>query len=141
MYSNSQILAAVLNKWMQPILDSLLASKMQSFGFLTALENKIKATGWVSGKWSIMQDLSPLVEGISGSIVTPVLSQYISMIDDANVPVVAHQIIDKWIESGEVVLLEGKVTLELADLQELKRLLNINLPLTKNETPYEVKMN
>ena len=141
MYSNAQILAAVLNKWMQPILDTLLSGRMQSFGFLNSLENKIKSTGWVSGNWSIMKDISPLIEGVSGRIITPVLTQYMSMLDDASIPSLAHDIVDKWLSAGKVELLEGKIVIERSDLQDLKRLLNANMPIIEKETPYQVKEN
>ncbi|MBR5184050.1 MAG: hypothetical protein IKW15_06240 [Bacteroidales bacterium] len=141
MYSNAQILAAILNKWMQPILDTLFAGRMQSFGFFNSLENKIKSTGWVSGNWSIMKELSPLIEGVSGRIITPVLTQYMSMLDDASIPSLAHDIVDKWLSAGKVELLEGKIVIERSDLQDLKRLLNANMPIIEKETPYQVKEN
>ena len=141
MYSNAQILAAILNKWMQPILDTLLSGRMQSFGFLNSLENKIKSTGWVSGNWSIMKELSPLIEGVSGRIITPVLTQYMSMLDDASIPSLAHDIVDKWLSAGKVELLEGKIVIERSDLQDLKRLLNANMPIIEKETSYQVKEN
>ena len=140
MYTNAQILSAVLNKWGQPIVDAFLRSRLQSIGFLQNIESKVKATGWVSPNWTIMQDLTPFIESITGAVITPMLSNYLSQIDDDAIPKVAHDIVDNALKHGKLELLERKIILENSDLVELKNLLNYNLPLNK-ETVYEVKLN
>jgi hypothetical protein len=52
-YTNSQILAAVLNKWLQPVVLQLSQAKMASFPFVQAIENKVKSIGFVSPNWSL----------------------------------------------------------------------------------------
>jgi hypothetical protein len=137
MYTNAQILSAVINKWVQPVIRTFLQGKVQSLGFLQNIEAKVKSTGWVSPNWSLMQDLSPIMEGVTGSIVTPVLSKYLSMVDDASIPKMAHDIVDEALKQGKLSILEGKVELETEDLIELKQLLNYNLPVT-DEQGYKV---
>jgi hypothetical protein len=137
MYTNAQILSAVINKWAQPLIKTLLAGKVQSIGFLQNLESKVKSTGWVSPNWSLMQDLSPIMEGITGSLVTPMLSKYLSMVDDASIPKMAHDIVDEALKQGKLSIMEGKVELETEDLIELKNLLNYNLPM-REEQAYKV---
>lgn len=134
MYTNAQILSAVINKWAQPLIKTLLAGKVQSIGFLQNLESKVKSTGWVSPNWSLMQDLSPIMEGITGSLITPMLSKYLSMVDDASIPKMAHDIIDEALKQGKLSIMEGKVELETEDLIELKNLLNYNLPMREEQT-------
>jgi hypothetical protein len=134
MYTNAQILSAVINKWAQPLIKTLLAGKVQSIGFLQNLESKVKSTGWVSPNWSLMQDLSPIMEGITGSLVTPMLSKYLSMVDDASIPKMAHDIVDEALKQGKLSIMEGKVELETEDLIELKNLLNYNLPMREEQT-------
>jgi hypothetical protein len=81
-----------------------------------------------------MQDLSPIMEGITGSLVTPMLSKYLSMVDDASIPKMAHDIVDEALKQGKLSIMEGKVELETEDLIELKNLLNYNLPMREEQT-------
>jgi hypothetical protein len=137
MYTNSQILAAVLNKWAQPFIGTILSGKINSVPALSMAENWIKNLGIVSPNYSIVQDLMPIVSGASDMIVQPMLAKYLAMVDDASLPAMAHGIVDKAIENGELTLAEGFLTFEESDLKKLKRLLELNLPL-KNEECYNV---
>ena len=138
MFTNAQILSAVLNKWAQPFIKTMLTSKVNSIGFLHNIETRIRATGWVAPNWQLMQDLSPMMDSITGSIVTPMLTRYISQLDDATIPQMAHNIVDDAIKNGSLTLFDGKVVFEQEDLQELKNLLNYNLPI-KAEDVYHVR--
>lgn len=138
MFTNAQILSAVINKWSQPFVRTMLSGKVQSIGALRNIEEKIKSTGWVSPQWSIMQDLNPILESVSGSVITPMLSRYLSQLDDDAIPQMAHSIVDNAIKNGSLSLFDGKLELEREDLEELKKLLNYNLPIDE-EKVYEVK--
>jgi hypothetical protein len=138
MYTNSQILAAVVSQWMQPLIGSLVTGKISSIPMLGAAENWVKNLGIVSPNYSIVKDLMPIIGGASDVIIVPVLNKYLSMVDDASLPAMAHGIVDKAIENGELSLAEGYLTFEEADLKKLKRLLELNLPLTA-ESGYIVK--
>lgn len=129
MYSNSQILAAVVSQWMQPLIGSFVGSKIGNVPMLGAAENWIKNLGIVSPNYSIMKDLMPIIGGASDVIIVPMLNKYLSMVDDASLPAMAHGIVDKAIENGELSLAEGFITFEETDLKKLKRLLELNLPL------------
>ena len=129
MYTNSQILAAVVSQWMQPLIGSFVTSKMGGIPFLGAAENWVKNLGIVSPNYSIIKDLMPIIGGASDVIVVPMLNKYLSMVDDASLPAMAHGIVDKAIENGELTLAEGYITFEEPDLKRLKRLLELNLPL------------
>lgn len=130
-YTNAQILSAVLNKWLQPVVLQLSQTKMQSFGFVQAIENKVKSTGWVSPNWTLTRELAPIIEPITNSIVQPMLNKYLSNVPDEAIPAMAHGIIDKAMADGQLELMEGKFVFEKEDLQELKNLLNYNLPLSE----------
>ena len=138
MYSNSQILAAVVSQWMQPLVGSFVTSKIGNIPFLGAAENWMKNLGIVSPNYSIMKDLMPIIGGASDVIIVPMLNKYLSMVDDASLPAMAHGIVDKAIENGELSFAEGYLTFEEADLKRLKRLLELNLPLPA-EVGYIVK--
>ena len=133
MATNADILGAVINKWSQPLIGTFLNSHMQTIPFIQGLQNKIRSTGWVSQSWTLMGELSPIMEGISGNLVAPVLKKYLSQVDDASIPKMAHAIVDNALKKGELSLFEGKVTFEEDDLKQLKRLLELNLPYNKDK--------
>lgn len=128
MYRNADILSAILNKWAQPLIGTFINSHVQSIPFVQGLQNKIRSMGWVSPNWSLFTELSPLMESVTGNIVAPMISKYVSQIDDASIPKMAHGIVDNAIKNGELSLFEGKVVFEESDLKQLKRLLELNLP-------------
>lgn len=133
MYTNSQILAAVVSQWVQPLIGTLVTGKISNIPMLGAAENWVKNLGIVSPNYSIIKDLMPIIGGASDVIIVPMLNKYLSMVDDASLPAMAHGIVDKAIENGELSLAEGYLTFEEADLKKLKRLLELNLPLPKDE--------
>ena len=133
MYRNADILSAVLNKWAQPLIGTFINSHVQSIPFVQGIQNKIRSMGWVSPNWSLFTELSPLMESVTGNIVAPMISKYVSQIDDASIPKMAHGIVDNAIKNGELSLFEGKVVFEESELKQLKRLLELNLPYNPAE--------
>ena len=131
--NNGRILVAVLNKWAQPFIKELLKNSVQSSSIVKAIQNKVINSGWVSPNWSLFAELSPLMESVTGNIVAPMISKYVSQIDDASIPKMAHGIVDNAIKNGELSLFEGKVVFEESDLKQLKRLLELNLPYNPAE--------
>ena len=79
-----------------------------------------------------------IVGGASDVVALPFLNKYISMIDESSIPIMAHSIVDNAIEKGELLLADGALIIEEADLKTLKRLLELNLPLAKEDV-YIVK--
>lgn len=128
-YTNSQILSAVLNKWLQPVVLQFSQAKMSSFPVVQAIENKVKHIGFVSPNWSLTQELAPMIEPITNSLVQPFLNRYLSNIPDEAIPAMAHKIVDTALENGKLELMEGKLIFDKEDLIELKKLLNYNLPM------------
>ena len=128
MATNAKILGAVLNKWAQPLIGTFLSSHIQNIPFVQGLQNKIRNMGWVSNQWSVMKELSPIMESVTGNLVAPMIDKYLQGIDNSSIPKMAHAIVDDAIKNGELSLFEGKITLEKDDLQHLKRLLELNLP-------------
>lgn len=133
MATNAQILSAVINKWVQPLLGAFLNANIQSIPIIQGLQNKVRSTGWVSPNWSLIAELSPIMESITGNIVAPMINKYISQIDDASLPKIAHEIVDNALKNGELALFEGKVIFERSDIEHLKKLLDLNLPYNPSE--------
>lgn len=138
MFSNRQILAAVLNKWLQPALNQMAGAKLMQLPFLSNIEAKVRSTGWVSPMWSMANEVAPLLGGVTTQLVEPMISQYLQGIPDQAIPKMAHQLVDNAIKQGQLSLFEGNVVFELCDLEELQKLLKYNLPI-KEEECYQVK--
>lgn len=137
MFSNRQKLAAVLNKWAQPALQDLIGSKLNGLPFLANAESKLKSMGWVSPMWSLGKEIAPLFNGLSSSLVEPLIERYLQNIPDDTIPQLAHNIVEDAIKNGGLSLFEGNIEFEVEDLEELRILLRYNLPITKSET-YQV---
>lgn len=128
MATNAKILGAVLNKWAQPLVGTFINSHLQSIPFVQSIQNKIRSMGWTSPNWSLVSELSPLMESVTGNLIAPMIERYLAGIDDGSIPKMSHSIVDDALKNGELVLFEGKITFEESDLKQLKRLLELNLP-------------
>jgi hypothetical protein len=133
MATNAKILSAVLNRWAQPLVGTFLNSHIQNIPFVQGIQNKIRSMGWVSSNWSVMSELSPLMESVTGNLIAPMVEKYLGGIDDASIPKMAHSIVDDALKNGELSMFEGKVVFEASDLKKLKRMLELNLPYNSNE--------
>ncbi|WP_289160461.1 hypothetical protein [uncultured Parabacteroides sp.] len=138
MFSNAQKLAAVLNKWAQPAIQGLLGSRLGQLPFMANIDAKLRSTGWVSPMWSLSKEISPLIDGLSSSLVEPMLAKYLQGIPDDSIPELAHKIVEDAIKNGGLSLFEGKVEFEPEDLEELKTLLRYNLPVEEKTNTYKV---
>ena len=138
MFSNAQKLAAVLNKWAQPAIQGLLGSRLGQLPFIANIDAKLRSTGWVSPMWSLSKERAPLMDGLSSFLVEPMLARYLQGIPDSAIPELAHKVVDDAIKVGSLSLFEGKVEFEKDDLEELKMLLQYNLPINVSANSYEV---
>lgn len=138
MFSNAQKLAAVLNKWAQPAIQGLLGSRLGQLPFIANIDAKLRSTGWVSPMWSLSKEIAPLMDGLSSSLVEPMLARYLQGIPDSAIPELAHKVVDDAIKVGSLSLFEGKVEFEKDDLEGLKMLLQYNLPINVSANSYEV---
>ena len=138
MYSNAQKLAAVLNKWAQPAIQGLLGTRLGQLPFIANIDAKLRSTGWVSPMWSISKEISPLLDGLSSSLVEPMLARYLQGIPDEAIPELAHKVVEDAIRNEGLSLFEGKVDFETDDLEELRTLLRYNLPVPEKTGSYEV---
>ena len=137
MYSNVEILSAVIAKWVQPLITSIATANMSKIPFIGNIEAKIKATGWVSPNWNIVSELSPFMPSVSQAMILPALSNALSGVSDDQIPAFAYGIVDTAIENGSLEILDGNVKFSKEDLQQLRRLLELNLPLPTES--YKVK--
>jgi len=138
MYSNAQKLSAVIAKWLEPAVEQIGMERIMAIPALNAIQNKVRSTGWVGPNWSMAKELSPFLSKVGSKVMEPVIQSMISGYPDKELPAIAHRIVDTAIEQGEIKLFEGNVTFNEDDLQVLKRLLDINLPMEEADE-YVVK--
>ena len=138
MFSNAQKLAAVLNKWAQPAIQGLIGSRLGQLPFIANIDAKIRSTGWVSPMWSLSKEIAPLMDGLSSSLVEPMLARYLQGVPDSAIPELSHKVVNDAIKNGSLSLFEGKVEFEKDDLEELKTLLQYNLPINDSPNSFEV---
>lgn len=136
-YTNSQILAAVLNRFAQPLIKEYAGSKIKQAAGYQIAENMIKKWFPVSPNYSLMNDISFAINGATDRAIVPVLNGFIAKMPDDMIPVIAHSIVDSALQNGKLDFIEGKLTFDKHDLEELKKLLEYNLPLDKTKE-YEV---
>lgn len=128
MFTNREILSSVMMHWMKPMFESGVVGKLMG-NFLAP-----------SGKFSIGNALAnafaPLLSDSATAIVDGALKKVLMMIPDENIPEFARDFVQSGIKRGGIDLFG--VEIEKEDLEELARLLEINLPVV-SETRYQVK--
>ena len=93
--------------------------------------------GWVSPMWSLGKEVSPLLGGVSTSLIEPLLNRYLQGVPDDAIPNLAHNVVSDAIKNGGLELFEGNIVFEVEDLEELQNLLRYNLPIVESDS-YQV---
>lgn len=137
-YSNSQILAAVVSEWARPAISQIAVGNIMRLPMLQSLQSTICSLGLVSGTYNLQKDIEPLIQPVVNSLITPMLSKYFGQIPDESIPQMAHDIVEKVRYNGPLSILEGVVTFDEEDLDELAELLQKNLPV-ESVDHYQVK--
>ena len=137
-YSNSQILAAVVSEWARPAISQIAAGNIMRLPMLQSLQATIGSLGLVSGAYNLQKDIEPLIQPVVNSLITPMLAKYFGQIPDERIPQMAHDIVEKVRYNGPLSILEGVVTFDEEDLDELAELLQKNLPV-ESVDHYQVK--
>lgn len=137
-YKNSQILAAVVSEWARPAISQIAAGNLMRLPMLQSLQATIGSLGLVSGDYALQKDIEPLIQPVVNSLVTPMLTKYFGQMPEESIPQLAHDIVDKVRYNGPLSILEGLITFDEDDLDELADLLQKNLPVEKVEG-YQVK--
>ncbi len=137
-YKNSQILAAVVSEWARPAISQIAAGNLMRLPMLQSLQATIGSLGLVSGNYALQKDIEPLIQPVVNSLVTPMLTKYFGQMPEESIPQLAHDIVDKVRYNGPLSILEGLITFDEEDLDELADLLQKNLPVEQVEG-YQVK--
>lgn len=137
-FKNSQILAVVVSEWARPAISQIATGKLMHLPMLQSMQATIASLGLVSGDYALQKDIEPLIQPVVNSLVTPILAKYFGQIPEESIPQMAHDIVEKVRYNGPLSVLEGMVTFDEEDLDELADLLQKNLPVETTET-YQIK--
>lgn len=128
-YSNAQILAAVMSEWARPAISKIAANNIMRLPVFQSMQATISGLGLVSGNYSLQADIEPLIQPIVNALVSPMLAKYFANVPDCSLPQMAHDIVSQLRFKGSIPILEGLITFEEEDLDELADLLQKNLPV------------
>lgn len=133
-FSNAQKLAAILSDWAKPAIAQIASSKMSNIGFVKSIQDSIIGLGIVGRNYNIASDIQPLIKPAIEAIVEPMLAEQLSKIPDVAIPQMARNIIDELGRTGSLSILDGLIVLEAADIEELRTLVERNLPCAVHES-------
>lgn len=142
MYSNIEILTAVLVTWAKPMVDEIVEHRLGNLQPVAAASEWVKKYFPVPNNYTIVRDLSflamPAFEIMVGNFVRTSLGKL--DIKDLDIPVYVNKIVNSLIEQANdkgCISLFNTVEIEKEDLEKLRYLLQKNLPI-EEYAKYEV---
>jgi hypothetical protein len=135
--SNAQKLAAVVSFWARPALTQLATSRLSSLPMMQNLQQSIVASGLVSQAYNISADLIPIMAPVINNLLQPYLEKQLAQLPDESIPALARDVLAEAEKKGSMSIMDGFLTLEAQDIQELRQLVEKNLPMADRQG-YEV---
>lgn len=132
-YSNADILAAVVSEWARPAISQIACEKIGKMQLLQNMQQGLLNSGLVGANYKITSDIQPFMHSAVNNLVQPILRRYFSQIPEESIPALARDIVDKAMQNNSFTILDGLVEFDKDDLEELKELLEKNLPVQDNE--------
>lgn len=136
-WSNAQKLAAVVSHWARPAITQLATSRLSSLPMMQNLQQSIVASGLVSQAYNISADLMPIMAPVINNLLQPYLERQLAQLPDESIPALARDVLAEAEKKGSMSILDGFLTLEAQDIQELRQLVEKNLPMAESQG-YEV---
>lgn len=136
-WSNAQKLAAVVSFWARPALTQLATSRLSSMPMMQSLQQSIVASGLVSQAYNISADLMPIMAPVINNLLQPYLERQLAQLPDESIPALARDVLAEAEKKGSMSIMDGFLTLEAQDIQELRQLVEKNLPMADRQG-YEV---
>ena len=136
-WSNAQKLAAVVSFWARPALTQLATSRLSSLPMMQNLQQSIVASGLVSQAYNICADLIPIMSPVINNLLQPYLEKQLAQLPDESIPALARDVLAEAEKKGSMSIMDGFLTLEAQDIQELRQLVEKNLPMADRQG-YEV---
>lgn len=101
---------------------------------MMSLQSTIDGLGIAGSGYSIVSDISPFIQPVIDSMITPMMERYFKNVPDEAIPKTAMAIVKQMKAQKNVSLLNGLLVLEPSDIEELERLLEKNLPIVEEES-------
>lgn len=136
-WSNAKKLAAVVSFWARPALTQLATSRLSSLPMMQSLQQSIVASGLVSQAYNISADLMPIMAPVINNLLQPYLERQLAQLPDESIPALARDVLAEAEKKGSMSIMDGFLTLEAQDIQELRQLVEKNLPMADHQG-YEV---
>ena len=136
-WSNAQKLAAVVSFWARPAITQLATQRLSSLPVMQSLQQSIVASGLVSQAYNIGADLMPIMAPVINNLLQPYLEKQLAQLPDESIPALARDVLAEAERKGSMSILDGFLTLEAQDIQELRQLVEKNLPMADRQG-YEV---
>ena len=123
--------------WARPALTQLATSRLSSLPMMQNLQQSIVASGLVSQAYNISADLMPIMAPVINNLLQPYLEKQLAQLPDESIPALARDVLAEAERKGSMSILDGFLTLEAQDIQELRQLVEKNLPMAESQG-YEV---
>jgi hypothetical protein len=101
------------------------------------LQQSIVASGLVSQAYNISADLMPIMAPVINNLLQPYLEKQLAQLPDESIPALARDVLAEAEKKGSMSIMDGFLTLEAQDIQELRQLVEKNLPMADRQG-YEV---
>lgn len=123
--------------WARPALTQLATSRLSSLPMMQSLQQSIVASGLVSQAYNISADLMPIMAPVINNLLQPYLERQLAQLPDESIPALARDVLAEAEKKGSMSIMDGFLTLEAQDIQELRQLVEKNLPMADRQG-YEV---
>lgn len=123
--------------WARPALTQLATSRLSSLPMMQSLQQSIVASGLVSQAYNISADLMPIMAPVINNLLQPYLERQLAQLPDESIPALARDVLAEAEKKGSMSIMDGFLTLEAQDIQELRQLVEKNLPMAERQG-YEV---
>lgn len=123
--------------WARPALTQLATSRLSSLPMMQSLQQSIVASGLVSQAYNISADLMPIMAPVINNLLQPYLEKQLAQLPDESIPALARDVLAEAEKKGSMSIMDGFLTLEAQDIQELRQLVEKNLPMADRQG-YEV---
>lgn len=130
--NNSQILAAILSHWVEPMAGDIAAMYFKDNAMLNGINFYIKKWVPVSESYSVTDELSWMIKPVTKSFIEPFINTYTAKIPDDKIPELANNMVDAMIQESRLkghVTIAEKLQFEESDLTQLKKLIELNFPI------------
>lgn len=104
---------------------------------MQSLQQSIVASGLVSQAYNISADLMPIMAPVINNLLQPYLERQLAQLPDESIPALARDVLAEAEKKGSMSIMDGFLTLEAQDIQELRQLVEKNLPMAERQG-YEV---